>query len=147
MHICHIASGDLWAGVEAQVATMASYLAERPEIKVTAVLLNDAWLAAELRRIGIDVAVVDERRNNSAAIVAYLVRYLRDARVHIVHTHRYKENTLGTVAAKLAGVPHVVRTVHIGMFDAIPRRLGEAMPRLERVKSAAYETLDRAMLW
>jgi glycosyltransferase involved in cell wall biosynthesis len=147
MNVCHIMSGDLWAGAEVQVATMASYLAARPEVKLTVILLNDGWLARELRRVGVDVIVVDERDHNTVQVVAFLIRFLRGTGVHVVHTHRYKESILGTVAAKLAGVPHVIRTVHLGMFDAIPRGLGEPMRRWARVKSAAYETLDRALLW
>jgi glycosyltransferase involved in cell wall biosynthesis len=41
-----------------------------------------------------------------------LVRILRDERFDLVHTHNPKPGVLGRVAARLAGVPHVVNTVH-----------------------------------
>jgi len=147
LRICHIISGDLWAGSEAHVATMTSYLAERSDVKLSAVLLNEGLLARELRRNGVDVTVVEEAHHSALQILKFLVRHLRRSPVDIVHTHRYKETILGSVAAKIAGVPHVIRTVQLGMFDAIPRRLGEPVRRWERLKSAAYEMADRAVLW
>src|SRR5207342_646827 len=103
MRVCHVMSADLWAGAEVQVATIASYLVRQPDVRLTAVLLNDGRLAWELRALGIEVAVVDEHRHGSAAIVAALARFFRTHRVAILHTHRYKDTVLGTIAAKLAG--------------------------------------------
>src|SRR2546427_5295425 len=111
LRVCHSVSGDLWAGAEVQVATVASYLVERPDVNLSAVLLNEGRLASELRGLGVQVTVIDESRNSAVRIVALLTRYLREHHVEVVHTHRYKESVLGTIAAKLAGVPHVVRTV------------------------------------
>src|SRR4249920_3815895 len=111
MRICHLASGDLWAGAEVQIATMASYLVDQPDVTLTAVVLNEGWLARELRKIGVRAVVVDEQRQSTASILKFLIEFFRDERIDVVHTHRYKESILGTLAAKLSGVPHVVRTV------------------------------------
>src|SRR5436190_22657613 len=48
LRICHVMTADLWAGAETQVATIASYLVKRPEVTLTAVLLNEGWLSREL---------------------------------------------------------------------------------------------------
>ena len=112
LRICYIMSADLWAGAEAQVATAASYLAGQPAVTLTAVLFNDGWLACELRRLGIEVMVVDEARHRPLTMVPAIARFLRAHGVDVVHTHRPKDNVIGTIAAKLAGVPHVIRTVH-----------------------------------
>ena len=85
-----------------------------------------------------EVAVVDEHRHTAAQIVIFLTRFLRTHRVDILHTHRYKDTVLGTLAAKMAGVPRVVRTVH---------GLAEPMRGWDRAKFQAYDTLDRAALW
>src|SRR5207244_788358 len=138
LRVCHIVSGDLWAGAEVQVATVASYLVERPDVNLSAVLLNEGRLASELRRLGVQVTVIDESRNSAVRIVALLTRYLREHHVEVVHTHRYKESVVGSIAAKLAGVPHVIRTVH-GM--------PEPMRGWDRVKAWAYGAVDRATLW
>src|SRR5439155_1001700 len=102
-----------------------------------AVLFNDGWLAHELRRLGIEVAVVDERRHTAVQILQFLTTHLRARHVDFVHTHRYKDTILGTVAAKRAGVPHVIRTVH---------GLREPMRGWDRAKLAAYEAADRVVL-
>ena len=112
LRICQIMSADLWAGAEVQVATAASYLAGRPDVTLTAVVFNDGWLASELRRRGVEVAVVDEVRYSPLRMVPAIARFLRAHDVDIVHTHRPKDNVIGTMAAKVAGVPHVIRTVH-----------------------------------
>lgn len=94
------------------MATVASYLVERPDVELTAVLLNEGPLACELRRLGVPVTVIDEQQNSAVRIFIALTRWLRGHPVDVVHTHRWKETVLGTVAARLAGVPGVIRTVH-----------------------------------
>jgi L-malate glycosyltransferase len=138
MRVCHVMTADLWAGAEVQVATVASYLVDQPGVELTAVLLNDAWLARELRRLGVQVAIVDEHRHTALGIVRFLTRFLRELDVDVVHTHRYKDSVLGSIAAKAAGVPHVIRTVH---------GLSEPMHGWHRVKYQVYDALDRATLW
>lgn len=45
-----------------------------------------------------------------------LVRLMRSRRFHVVHTHSSKAGILGRVAARLAGVPIVVHTLHSLVF-------------------------------
>lgn len=137
LRVCHIMSADLWAGAEVQLATVASYLAGRPDVDLSVVVFNDGALARELRALDIDVTVIDEHRASAMRILAFLVGFLRERGVHIVHTHRYKDNLLGTVAAKLADVPHVIRTVH---------GLAEPMRGWDRVKYQVLDRLDRLAL-
>lgn len=53
---------------------------------------------------------VSPRRD--AATLAALVRLFRRERYDIVHTHSSKAGVLGRVAAKIAGVPAVIHTMH-----------------------------------
>jgi len=138
MNVCMVMTADLWAGAEAQVATAASHLARRGDVDLSAVLFNDGWLAAQLRTAGVDLEIVDEQRHGAAGIVSRIARFLRARRVDVVHTHRPKDNVLGSLAAAMARVPHVVRTVH---------GLTEPMDGWARVRYAAYEAIDKAALW
>lgn len=133
IRICQIASGDLWAGAEVQLAASASYLVERPDVDLTAILMNEGSLAHELRRLGVPVTVIDESRHTALGVLMTLTRWLRDHPVEVVHTHRYKETVLGAIAARLAGVPCLVRTVH---------GQSEALRGWHRGKLRMYEVLD-----
>ena len=138
IRVCHVMTADLWAGAEVQVATLVSYLAARPEVQISAVLFNDGWLASELRALGITVEVVDERQHTPLGIIRFLTRFFRRHRVDLIHTHRYKDNILGSIAAIFAGVPHVIRTVH---------GCSEPMRRWDWLKFQLYQSLDLAALW
>ena len=138
IRVCHVMTADMWAGAEVQVATVSSYLVARPEVQVSAVLFNDGWLAAELRALGIMVAVVDERQHTPLGIVRFLTRFFRRHQIELIHTHRYKDNILGSIAAAVAGVPHVIRTVH---------GCSEPLRGWEWVKFQVYQSLDLAALW
>ena len=100
-------------------------------------LFNDGQLTRELRQLGVPTCILDERRHSAAALVAWLTRFLRAHEVDVIHTHRVKDNVLGSLAARLAGVPHVIRTVH---------GLTEPMRGWARARYAAYEAIDKAML-
>ena len=52
MKVCHIASGDLWAGAEVMVYQLLNGLRRCTEIDLCAVILNEGKLASEIRRLG-----------------------------------------------------------------------------------------------
>ena len=112
IRVCHLALGDLWAGAEVQLATLISYLIQHPELTISAVVLNEGRLTEELRKFGIEVSVIDETRFNSLVILKKLIAYLKSHRVDILHTHKYKENVLGSIAAEYVGNARIVRTIH-----------------------------------
>ena len=56
-----------------------------------------------------------------------LVRIFRRERFDVVHTHNPKPGVLGRVAARIAGVPRVLNTVH-GYYAAPGDRLSRVVP-------------------
>lgn len=71
--------------------------------------------AADLRNAGFTVGEVFISRSITPAdawSVMALARYFRQVRPDIVHTHTSKGGAVGRLAARLAGVPHVVHTIH-----------------------------------
>jgi glycosyltransferase involved in cell wall biosynthesis/protein-tyrosine-phosphatase len=137
LRVCQIATGDVWAGVETQLATAASDLVRRPEVELSAVVFNDGRLARELRAHGVPLIVLDESAHGALSLLRSLVRFFRAQHIDVVHTHGYKESVLGTLAARLAGVPHVIRTVH---------GLTEPLRGLARARMWVYQTVDRAVM-
>jgi L-malate glycosyltransferase len=136
LRVLHIASGDLWAGAEVQAFTLISHLARIPLTDVATVLMNEGTLARKLRASGIPVYMVDERELASPRIFARLGTILRGWQPDVIHTHREKENILGSLANRLWRHVPSVRTVHGG---------GEhtALRGMKGVRRRAIHALDR----
>lgn len=85
--------------------------------------------ATRAMNLGADVAALVE-----------LVRLFRARRPDIVHTHNPKTGVYGRIAARLAGVPVVLNTVH-GLYatpgDPLPRRI--AVYAAERIASTCSQ--------
>ena len=128
LKVLHVISGDLWAGAETQAFTLLSML-HRNGLDVQAVLMNDGELARRLAGAGVAVTIFDERRLGSLSILASLRRLMRSWQPDIVHTHRTKENVLGSLANRFSRNVPSVRTAHGANEHArrglrqLPRRL------------------------
>jgi glycosyltransferase involved in cell wall biosynthesis len=132
--VCHIAHGDLWAGAEVQLVTLLEGLVHDSRLELSAILLNDGRLACEIKKLGVPVTVLSEEQYNSCRLFMNLVAMLRRRRPDLVHTHKYKDNILGTAAAAAVGIRNVVRVVH-GMT--------EPFSGMAYVKMMGYESVDR----
>ncbi len=65
-----------------------------PQTHVDVVTMNEGLLAERLRAAGVATVVLDERRLGVFPLLAALRRLVRQRRVQVVHTHRFKENVL-----------------------------------------------------
>lgn len=112
---------------------------------VLAVCSPGKWVE-EVRAHGIRVETVAMARELSplrdAASLRELARVFRREHCHVVHTHTPKAGLLGPVAARLAGVPAVVHTIHGLLFhDRMPRSRQRLMWLPERFTSAFATSL------
>jgi L-malate glycosyltransferase len=132
IRVCHLASGDLWAGAEVQIAMLLRALKADQRFDLSVIVLNKGRLAEELAAAGISVTVYDESAGVWTTLRS-LVSHLRRCHPDIVHSHRYKEHILGAFAAKLSHNSRVVQTYH---------GLDEHLHGWAAVKMRAYATLN-----
>ena len=133
LRICHIASGDMWAGAEVQAAQLLMEFKKDPALHVEAILLNKGQLYDRLVASGINTHLLDEGVLSSFEIARRLYHYNKCWRPDVVHTHRYKENCLGGLAAAFSNVPVIVHTVH---------GVQEALAGWENVKCKCYSLVS-----
>lgn len=112
LNVCHVASGDRWAGAEVQLAALLKALQLDPSLQTSAIFLNDGRLASEVRRAGIEVCVLDEAKQNFFQILSHAVRFLKGKNIRILHSHRYKENLLAFILSRWCHVPIHVCSKH-----------------------------------
>lgn len=110
--VTHVVSGDIWAGAEVQVFQLIKALVDDGHVQPTAVVFNDGVLASRLTGLGIPVTVADESTLTALQIVRTISRHVKSHGTQVVHTHGFKENVLGVLGQRLAGVRPSLRTVH-----------------------------------
>lgn len=92
--ICHIISGDLWAGAEMMGWNLLRELKKFSELEIFVVLLNNGRLAQELRACSLDVRVFNETTLCFPRLLHAVCALTREKSPHVIHSHRYKENIL-----------------------------------------------------
>jgi len=131
INVCHIITGDLWAGAESQAYALIVGLSKAKGISLNVVTFNNGILVEKLIAIGIRVDVIPEKSNNLLKIVWHVYKILKSTETNILHTHGYKETFLGGLAARLCNIKSIVRTHHgKGVMEA-------------RVKHRFIEKLNR----
>lgn len=126
--VCHIASGDLWAGAEAMVLNLLNGLRSYPDVRLKILLLNEGILSQKLRRAGFSVAVLDESRLGPLGLYRGTVRFFQASHPAVIHAHRYKENFLAYLASKRLPAAALVSTQHgliekYSAFSSLKQRL------------------------
>ena len=111
LKVLQFASGDLWGGAEAQLYSLCKYLKDFQQVQLTVVLLNDGELYQKLKAEAIELYLLDENQLSAIQIFSQLNSLLKRINPHVVHTHRDKENIIGSIAAKLNRI-HSIRSVH-----------------------------------
>ncbi len=100
LRVMHIISGDLWAGAEVQAYTLLKHLAK--DVDIFVILMNQGELSEKLQQLGIKIEIIDEKHHSSLSIIFKILRQIRQFKPDVIHTHRQKENILGSIANLLA---------------------------------------------
>jgi len=109
--VCHLITELAPAGAERIVCELARRL-DRDRFEVVVAGLRGGAAGDRLARDGIETHVIGVRGKWDVLKLSRLVRLLRRRRVDILHTHLFHADLAGRAAAWLAGVPHVVHTIH-----------------------------------
>ncbi len=109
--ICHVSAGRAWAGAEVHVATLLRALSRHPELDLHSIALHDGRLAHELRSFGVKVQVVSEHKS-FPRLIFECAQFVKSRKVHVLHSHNYKENLIALLLSRICKVPHLIRTEH-----------------------------------
>jgi len=120
MRVLHVITGLDAGGAEQQLRLLLQHLSVRCEV---ATLTRPGAIAATVRDSGIPVFDVEMAHNRDLSVLSRLEGLMSRGRYDLVHTHLYRACVYGRMAARLAGVPHIVATEH-----SIGDRLIEGRP-------------------
>ncbi|HEX6656366.1 MAG TPA: glycosyltransferase family 4 protein, partial [Candidatus Limnocylindria bacterium] len=83
---------------------------DRANYEVRALSLAAGSAVQRIRRLGIEVDVIDEADDEAA--IRELAVWLRREEIDLVHAHMFRAEVVGTRAALAAGTPVIMATVH-----------------------------------
>ena len=137
--VCHILSGDRWAGAEVMAYHLLKGLKQYTDIDLCVILLNPGKLADELEKADVRVVVLDEKYLPFYRILLQIKRFFTSNPPHVVHSHRYKENLLAYLAADTKHGCRLFATQH-GMPEFVGR---SASLKYRLIASANFFLLSR----
>jgi len=112
LKICHIISGDLWAGAEVMVFHLLKGLKKYNNLKLSAILLNEGILAEKLRGLEILVDIFDENKLSFFKLYKEIKKKINSDPPNIIHSHRYKENILSYLCSRNIRSVKLIATQH-----------------------------------
>ena len=129
LKVCHLISGDLWAGAEVMAYNLLHGLQAFPELEISVIILNNKRLAQELKKLKVAVYVFDEEQYSFFYLAIEIRALLHQLSPQILHSHRYKENMLAFFGRKLC--TKLVATQH-GMPEVGQRNITVASSLIAR---------------
>ncbi|WP_328305249.1 glycosyltransferase [Actinomycetospora sp. NBC_00405] len=141
MKVLHVITGLAAGGAEQQVRLLCRYSRTDSEV---AVLTGTGVVAEGLLADGVPVHAVGMRGNRDLRGLVRLVRLVRRGRFDCVHVHLFRAQVHGRLAARLAGVAHVVATEH-SLGDRLLEGRPTARPGVRTLYRAAELLGDRSI--
>jgi glycosyltransferase involved in cell wall biosynthesis len=135
IRVLHVAESAGWAGGEAWLVRVAGAI--HPRFAIGVLVPEAGALIARLDALGVPSWHVRRAQQLlSVRALADLVRLFRHVAPSIVHSHGARSNVYTRLAARLAGVPGVVSSVHNSLLDyPVPPMRRRAYVALERLTS------------
>lgn len=130
--VCHIVSGDLWAGAESMIYNLLKCQKDNQKILLVVIVCNRGRLAEELRSLGLAVYVVNEQERSFAEIIRETRKIIKEHSPSLIHSHRYKENILAFLSAGFRKRAKLVATLH-----GLPEFYGKKPSLGQRFKTQA----------
>jgi len=112
--IVHTEWSDGFGGQEHRILLECGEMVRRGH-RVHIACRPEAALFSKAKEAGIPVIPVPIRSSADPAAIRGLFSLFRRERVQVVNTHSGKDSWVGSVAAKIAGVPLLIRTRHISV--------------------------------
>lgn len=114
LSVCHLVSGDLWAGAEVQVFNLLKELhSNKGSLCLCVVVLNRGELSDRLRKTNIETIILDENKLSFCQLFIKFRQIIQSKKFDSVHSHRYKENIIAALASRyLPNKPLLLQTVH-----------------------------------
>lgn len=126
MQILEVIDGLTAGGAEKMVLTLSRLLVGR-QIPIAVVSFDPDWdapYAVELRELGVPVHHLTGKLFNLCRIER-LVRLIRESRTEVIHTYLSYANIVGSIAAKIAGVPVItsLRSISLEPYHPVRARI------------------------
>ena len=92
--------------------TLAKALNNEPQTQVSVVIFNPGVLEQKLRELAIPVYIIDESRHHLFSLINQLNRIIDEIAPDVIHSHRMKENIVGSISAWQQGRIPCLQTLH-----------------------------------
>ncbi len=138
--VVHLVEDMGVGGLERNLALIVENLDRRRFDASVWCLEEGGAIADELREKGVDVRILDLPTYHRPGNIVKLARLLRQEKVEILHTHEYFANTMGRLAAVLAGTPRRFAHIQNSHWTRAERR-----PRHYLIDRILSRTCDRVI--
>jgi len=147
IRLLHVIGGGEIGGAEQHVLTLLTALPQDRFQPSLACLVSGPF--AELSRAhGIPTCVFPMRHQLDLSPLAELVRFSRQAKIDLIHTHGLRANILGRLTAKRLGIP-AVTTVHSSLrydyVSPVKAQIALALERATRRLSTGFIAVSQAI--
>ena len=141
MRVLHVITGLEAGGAEQWLRLLLRHGTAEADVLC---LTNPGVVADALRADGVRVTDLGMRGNRDLAAIPRLVRHVRRGRYDLVHTHLYRAQVYGALAARLAGARTVVSTEH-SLNDRLIEGRPTDRPGVRRLYVAAARLTTRVV--